>query len=473
MGAPCLRIYSSIFGLPKTWILKRSHIILSFLLAVLLVPFGWAQQTEVWTLKRCLEYARENNITIQQVQLNGLNNKYALTQSRASLFPTVNGSLSHSFSFGLSFDPTSFQQKTQQYQTTSGVLSSRFIIFNGLSNYYDIMANSLLYKASSLDYQQAIDDVSLNIIQLYMQVLFAQERLEIVRQQVDILRQQVERSTILFDAGAITKSTLLGIQSQLATQEVTLVNGENAVAQTTLALAQALNLPNTNIQVEKPDFSSVQVQPVGDGITAEMIYNTAITLRPNVKSSELKFLASKRQLASIRGGYYPTLAFTATISTAFSELRKQNPLDPNSPTIPFFDQLQQNNSQQLSFGMTIPIFNGLTTRMAVQRAKVSVKLAELDWQNQQMRLRNTIQQSYADAKAAYKTYMANLTSLESLREAYDYATERYNAGVINSVDYNDAATRFFNARTELLIAQYDYIFKTKVLDFYRGEPLGF
>lgn len=432
-----------------------------------------AQTGDVWTLTKCLEHAKNNNITIQQVKLSTQNAKYDLTQSKAELFPTLNANLNHTFSFGLSFDITSFQQKSQQYQTSSYGLSSRFIIFNGLSNYNQISANSYNYKASQQDYQQAIDDVSLNLIQLYMQVLFAKERLAIVQQQVDVLKMQVERTKLLAEAGVLTKGDYLSIQSQLATQELTLVQGENALAQAKLSLIQALNLETMEIEIEKPDFSGVEIKELDQMITAEMVYNTAITTRPNILSRELKFLAAKKTLAVIRGGYYPVISFTASINTAYSELRKQDPFDPNSPTIPYFDQLQQNNSQQLSFGMSVPLFNGLATRMAVQKAKVSVKLAELNMLNEKFVLRNTIQQAYTDAKAAYKTYQANKLGLESLEEAYNYAKERYNAKLITAVELNDASTRYFNAKTELLIAQFDYIFKTKVLDFYRGVELGF
>lgn len=442
----------------------------------LLFSTAFAQPSgEVWTLKRCLEYARENNITVRQVQLNSMNAKYDLIQSRADLFPTLNASAGHNFYFGLSFDPTSLKLQDQRYQSSSFGASSRFIIFNGLSNYYQVMANSYTYKAAQQDFQQAVDDVSLNIIQLYMQVLFAQERLEIVKQQVDVLSQQVERTGMLYDAGVVTRGDFLSIQSQLATQEVTQVNGENSLATAKLNLIQALNLPgmSMDIIIEKPDLSQFEVKEMDPTLTAENVFNTAITIRPNIKGKEYRLLGAKRTLAVIRGGYYPSLAFTASISTAFSELRKANPIDPLSPTIPFFDQLQQNNSQQLSFGLTVPIFNGLQTRMAVQKSKISVKQAEFDLLNEQLTLRNTIQQAYTDARAAYKVYISNTKNLEALEESFNYAKEKFEAKVINAVEFNDASTRYFNARTELLIAQYDYIFKTKVLDFYRGETLEF
>jgi outer membrane protein len=154
-------------------------------------------------------------------------------------------------------------------------------------------------------------------------------------------------------------------------------------------------------------------------------------------------------------------------------LLKQNPFDPNSPIVPFFDQLERNNAQQFSFGMNIPLFNGLQIRTAVKQSKIAYKNAELDLMNEKFLLKNTIQKSYADAKAAFKTYQANQQGLASFKENFEYAKQRFEANLINSVDYNDAATRYFNARTESLIALYDYIFKSKVLDFYKGKKLEF
>src|SRR5690606_34525154 len=153
--------------------------------------------------------------------------------------------------------------------------------------------------------------------------------------------------------------------------------------------------------------------------------------------------------------------------------RKTNPLDPNSPVMPFGEQLRQNNSQQLTFGMSIPILNGLQTRMQVQQAKITLYNSELNLQNEKLKLRNTIQKVFTDAVAAYNVYIANKTSLESLEEAYQYAVEKYQVKAINAFEFNDAATRYFNANTELLIATFGHVCKKKGLDFYQGKPRRF
>lgn len=454
--------------------MKSKTVVVLILLSRLLFPAHlFAQALDIWSLERCLDHARENNIAIKKGELAVQSAKANVTQAWAGLFPSVNGSLSESFNFGLRFDPTTMLLNDQRYSTSAISASSQFIIFNGLANYYSISQAKHNYKASQYDIQQVIEDVSLNIVNLYMQVLFAQDRLDIVTQQVGLLQQQVERTHLMYEAGSVNKSTLLSIEAQLATQELTKVNGENALAKAKLALIQLLNLDGFDIQIEKPDFSSVRMDEFNESETAQSIYLTALTIRPNILGKEYRAKAARKALIVARGSYYPQLTFNASISTIYSGLLKQNPLDPNSPVLSFFDQMQRNNAQQLSFGLNIPLFNGLQVRTAVKQSKLSYQNALLDLQNEQQTLRNTIQQVWADARAAFKTYEANLKNLSALEENYQYAQQRFEANMINSVDFNDASIRFFNARTELLISQYDYIFKTKVLDFYKGKKIQF
>jgi outer membrane protein len=335
------------------------------------------------------------------------------------------------------------------------------------------MANQYGQKASSYNWEQAINDVQLNIAQLYMQLLFAQERLEIIKQQVAQMEQQVERSQLLYEVGTITKGDYLSAVSSLATLQVNQTNGENAVASSKLALIQGLNLNQLEIQIETPDFSNVQITEFKEEQSLEGVYSYALQSWPSIKSKDATLWQFKRNLAVARGAYYPSISFNATISTTFSELRKEVPWDPNSPTIPYSNQLEQNFGQQVGFRLNVPIFNGLNTRTNVRLTKIQMWNAELDLENEKLKLRNTISQAYIDARSSYKTYSANKANLAALEENYQYAKDKFDVGLMNTVDFNDASYKYFNAKTELLLAQYDYILKTKVLDFYQGKKLEF
>lgn len=432
-----------------------------------------AQNAKEWTIQNCVDYALENNISIKQIQNNALISKYRLIASKADLAPTLNGNVSHTSSWGLQFDPSTLVLQNSYYQTANISASSRFIIFNGLANYYTISQNKFAHQADLLDFEQAKDDITLNIIQLYFQVLFAQERIKVLEEQIKTLEIQEERSRILNEAGSITKSEYLSIKSQLATQQVTLINGRNAFNDAMLQLTQALNLETTSIQIAPIDFEKLIVEEINNEINPDQVIQYAYSNRPVIKAFEKRIESAKRGLFAARGFYFPSIVMNASVGTLFTGNRKTNPLDPNSPVMPFGEQLRQNNSQQLTFGMSIPILNGLQTRMQVQQAKITLYNSELNLQNEKLKLRNTIQKVYTDAIAAYNVYIANKTSLESLEEAYQYAVEKYQVKAINAFEFNDAATRYFNAKTELLIATFDYVFKKKVLDFYQGKPIRF
>lgn len=426
-----------------------------------------------WTITKCLDYAKENNISIKQLNLNIQSSKAQTTQSWAALAPTANGSASHTWSYGLSFDNNSGILQNQQYQSSFYAAQFNWVLFNGLNNYYTIMASQWGQKASVYDFEQAVNDVQLNIMQLFLQLLFAQERLEILQQQMDAMQLQVDRSKLLFDVGTITKGDYLTAQSTLATTMVNFTNGENLVNSCKLSLMQALNLNQMDIKIEKPDFSNVKIDEFKEEATLEPIFDFAMKNTPIIKSKEASVWKFKRQLTAARGNYYPTISFGATLSTTFSELRKDY-TDPFNPIdIPYGTQLQQNFGQQLSFRLSVPIFNGLNVRTNVKLAKIQWMNSKLDLENEQYKLKNTIQKAYTDARAAYKTYMANKLNLEALEETYAYAKDKFDVGVITSVEFNDAANKYFNARTELLLAEYDYILKTKVLDFYQGKKLEF
>lgn len=433
----------------------------------------YSQTNSVWTVQNCVDYALENNISIKQIQNNAQISKYRLIASKADLAPTLNGSIGHTSSWGLQFDPSSLVLQNAYYQTANASASSRFIIFNGLANYYTISQNKFTHQADLLDFEQAKDDITLNIIQMYFQVLFAQERIKVLEEQIKTLQIQEERSSILYQAGSITKSDYLSIKSQLATQQVTLINGQNAAIEAMLQLTQSLNLETTHIQIAPIDFDKLIVEEMGNDVNPDQIIQFAFNNRPVIKASEKRIESAKRGLFASRGLYFPSIVMNASVGTIYSGNRKVNPLDPNSPIVAFGEQLKQNNSQQLSFGMNIPVFNGLQTRMQVQQAKITLLNAELNLQSEKLKLRNTIQKVYTDAKAAYNVYSANKISLESLEEAYQYAVEKYQVNAINAFEFNDAATKYFNAKTESLIATFDYVFKKKVLDFYNGKNIRF
>lgn len=428
---------------------------------------------KAWTLSDCIAHAEANNISLQQVKLQVDQARYGYIQSWAALLPTINLNASQSFNFGLKFDLTSGILQNQKFESFSTGASSNFVIFNGLSNYYNISQNKASWEAEKLGFRQAVDDLFLNITDLFMQVMFAEDRMKIAEKQLEQLRAQEQRTQILYEAGSLVKGEYLSIRAQAASQDVQYITAQNAYNMARLALAQALMVNPETLVLSYPNLESMDVPDPAALPRPAALVAEVLPQRPGVQAAEFRKKASLYGLKAARGNYYPTIGLNASASSIYSGLRKQNPLDPNSLPIPFDQQLKENFGQQFSFTLSMPILNGLSTRTSVQNAKIGLARAELNVLEQEMQLRNTIERAYADAMAAYKTWQASLVNLEALDEARQYAEDKFSVQAINALQYNDALTKFYQARTEMLIAKYDYFFKSLILEFYRGNRYTF
>jgi outer membrane protein len=443
------------------------------LLVLGLCAGSWVQGQKPMTLQACLAHAEQHNLSLQQVKLQVAQTRVAVIQSWVALMPSLNGSASQSTNFGLRFDPTSGILQDQKFESFSTGISSNFVIFNGLSNYNSIAQNQKSYEAEKAGYAQAIDDLHLNVTDLFMQVMFAEERVKIAAKQFDLLKAQTSRMQMLWEAGNVVKGEFLTLKAQTATQEVQFITAQNALKMAKLALAQALMLEPETLVLSYPPLDSlenVMTAPLPD---PKKVMASAVTMRPGLIAAQLRRDAARFGLRSARGNYVPTIGLNASASTIYSGLRKQNPFDPASPPIPFNQQMKENFGQQVSFSLSVPLLNGWSTRAAVQQAKIGLARAELSILEQENQLRNTIERAHADALAAYQTWQANQINLQALEEARQYAEDRFSVQAINALQFNDAVTRYFQAQTELLIAHYDFIFKSLVLQFYQGNRFKF
>jgi len=431
-----------------------------------------AQAQEVWTLQRCLEHARENNISLKQIQLQVEEARIGFRQAWARMLPTVNINSDFSENFGLNFDPNSLTLQSDNYSSFFSGASTNLFIFGGLQRYYGLRSAENTKQAASLDFQQAIDDLYLNVADLYLQTVFAEERLRIAQQQVQLLTVQCKRTKVLYENGALNKGEWLLLEAQRSTQEIQEVRAQNAFSLARLALCQALNLPGTELKTDTAQTLNMLRSMASKSLTAngpDQLFHFALDQRPGLKADEARVIAGRQSLWSARGSYFPTLSLGANINTVYSGLRKQNPLDPNSPPIPFLDQIRLNNSQTLSFSLNVPLFNALGVRSAVQRARINLIRAELALTQESQTFRNTIYRAWTDALAAEKTLEANRKNLEALRLSFSYVQSRFEVQAANSFEMNDASTKLFNAEAEYAIARFDALFKHMVLNFFQGQ----
>lgn len=457
---------------------------------------------EEWDLQRCISYAHQNNITVQQSRLNVERSEIGVKQSKFSLLPNLNAGATHGYNFGQRIDPFTNQFATERVRSNNLFLSSSLDLFNGFNRTKNIRQNEMELVASAYDLETIKNDIALQICLAYLQVLLNKENLEVSKNQAEITQQQVDRMEKLVDAGQMPRGNLYDLQSQLAQEQVNVVNNENAVRLSLLSLTQLMQLDRekaSEFDIVKPDLSDEGVELLTN--TSDDIYIRAKQNMPQVQAAEARQGAAEYALGSTRGLLYPTLRFEASLGSGYSGINRivvdegeftslpigtvnvngdvftVNSFPQPDPTTQVFEtkdftnQLEDNFNQNVQLVLTIPIFNGWNTKSNVELAKINQVDADLNYQQVTNQLRFDIEQAYADAKAALNTYVANEKALMALEESFKYAEVRYEQEVINAVDYNNTKNQYTNAQVNLINAKYDFVFRTKILDFYLGNPI--
>ena len=421
-----------------------------------------------WSLERCIIYALENNIQIKQQELDTRVKENALLQAKIDLLPSLNGSYSQSYSNGRTLDPTTYTFTENQTNVSGNIgASSQLDVFSGLQKINTIQQNQFDLKASLKDLEKLKNDISLNIAASYLQILLNTELMTAATSQYDVSLQQVERTEKLVVSGSLPRASLLEIQAQAAADELKVVNAQNSIDLSYLTLVQLLELESTkNFEIEIP---VIELTDTNDIITdLDQIYEVSQGILPQIKSAEYKLRSAQKFLCVAKSGYSPRISVTGNIGSLYSDARELIP----GVTYPTRDQLSDNFSKSLSFTINVPIFNGWYVNNSVSNAKISIQNYRYNLEYSKNLLYKEIQQAYADARAALKKYKASEKALVAMEESFKYTTQRFEVGLVNTVDYNTASNQLAITRSDLLQSKYEYIFKIKILDFYQGKPLS-
>ncbi|OFY48887.1 MAG: hypothetical protein A2W85_14560 [Bacteroidetes bacterium GWF2_41_31] len=429
-----------------------------------------------WTLEECINYAFENNIAIKKSIISVESADADLLQSKLNLLPTANGSASQSYRWGRNLNPQSNLYVTEQTDQTNFGLSSDITLFNGLQQINNVRKTQFDYLAVKYDSDKIRNDISLNVAAGYLLILFNIELVKNAERQVQTSQDQVNRTTKQVEAGALARGNLFDIQAQGASEEANLVSAQNNLMLAYLDLMQLLDLEaNTEFDVEKPLLEIIGTPTL---LPAEMIYNKAVTLMPEIKSAEYRVQSADRSLAMAKGMRSPRLSASGSYGSGFSrQILEITGYTPEGAPIfgdikAFNLQLKDNRSGSVYFGLNIPIFNGYQVTTNINQSKMYQETVDLNLQSEKLLLRKNIESSYADAIAAYQTYLARKKSVDAFIEAFKYTEEKFNVGMVNSTDYNVAKIQLANAESDLASSKFDYIFKTKILDFYLGKTLS-
>ncbi|MBS2098140.1 TolC family protein [Carboxylicivirga linearis] len=436
-----------------------------FVIALASITSSSAQEVKQWSLLECINYAHENNITVKRQLLNAEYQANVLKQSKLNMLPNLNASVSGSFNFGYTWIQQEAQNVEVNTRSLSSGLSSNVALFEGLTRQNTIKKNQYLLMQALEDNEKTKNDIALQITAQYMQILFDKELLAVAKEQYETSKLQVDRTQKLVDAGSVAMGNLLEIKSQAAKEALNVTQQENNLNLNILTLAQLLDLENPlDFAIETPTIPELEAfTPAGP----ENIYQTALEIMPEIKSSEHYVTSSEYDLKIAKGNYYPTISLGANIGANANWLAD----DPDGYNRPLWEQFKSTRNTYIGASLSIPIFNRLQARNGVANAKLGLQDANYQLQSAKLALRKEIQQAYADATAAYKNFLSSEEAVDSYKESFRYTEKKFNVGLVNSVDYNVSKTDFTKAQSDLLQAKYSYILRTKILDFYKGIPI--
>jgi outer membrane protein len=452
-----------------------------------------------------VDYALANNLNVQRSQFDVESAEVNKMTSKAAMFPSLNASVSNGYNWGRSINPVTNTFTTQQIRSLSPNANTSVTLFNGLRIQNQIKQANKDFAASEEDLQKAKNDLMLNVINLYVNVVFNKELLENAKFQLSSSQQQYERTKKQVEAGALPKSNELNLDAQVATNEVSVVNNENALNLSLLQLKQALQLPGSaDLDVEVPQL---EVQDLVIENSSQQIFDIARQSLPEIKAAQLRVNSSFYSVKAARGNMYPRLSASGSLNSNYSSANdRPQPsqtgeeiaiqqigyfTDPNSGTvipvssqvpIPTFvfsdgygyrDQLGDNFFRSAGITLSIPILNGLQSRAAVQRAIINRNVADINAKLANQTLRQSVETAYNDAFAASKTYNASTRQVQAREEAFRMTKQRFDIGAANYVEYQVAENDLFQAKSDLARAKYNFIFRKKLLDFYQGKPLDF
>ena len=467
------------------------------LLIILTIGFSSNAQIKKWTLQECVEYGLKNNISIRQSELDAKTANIDKKLAVGNFLPNLNANTSHSWNIGLNQNITTGLLENQTIQFTSANLSSNVDIYNGLQNQNRLRRAKMAQTASLYQLSKMQDDISLNIANSYLNILFNKENLKVQEAQLANDEKQLIRSQEMVDAGMVPRGDLLDMKATVANDKQRVVAAENTLFLSRLSLEQLLNLEDfENFDIADTDVDFI-VSPVL-AETPETIVQKANETRVEIKIAQTNLDIASRDIKIARGALQPSITgfysfstragysdrvsgFTPNTANPFSVIAQvegtgQNVLQQNflpvfSKAAPVLDQFSDNKGHNFGLQLSIPVFNGFSAKGNVERSKVSYERSNNALAQAKLDLETNVYRSITDAKGALNTYESSVTTMEARKEAFNYAKERYAVGMMNAFDYNQSQTLFINAQSDVIRAKYDALFKMKIVEFYFGIPI--
>lgn len=469
------------------------------LLGILLitVPASLFAQ-EKWDLRRCVDYAMTNNISVKQADIQARISALELQQAKLNRYPTASFSSNLGEQFGRSIDPTTNQFTTtnfffNQFQLQGGAQIYNFGRLKNLQAAADFNA-----QAALMDIERAKNDVALNVASYYLNVLSSKEQVNIINVQIEQTKAKYDVTKKKVDAGALPELNLAELESQLATDSSNLITAKTTFEQNTLYLKALLNIDMaTPFEVATPPVETIPLVPIAELQPAD-VYQLAVTTQPQQKVNALYLKGAEKSVKASKALMYPSITGFYGLNSAYNNqalgvigTTTVNPpigkvnidgtdyqVYPNQPfnqsiygKTKYFKQIDQNFSQSVGIGLTIPIFNNGSYKNNYERAKLDLLNLQQTKAQIDQTLQSNIYNAYANAVAALEKFSASGKSVASAQKAYDFASKRYEVGLLSTIDLITNQNNLLSAKLQQLANQYDYVFKMKVLEFYKGQGI--
>ena len=436
---------------------------------------GNAQQPQKWTLEDCVNYAWTHNISVKQSELDVQSAQIEKSAGFGAFLPSANANASHSWNVGLNQNITTNLLENQTTQFTSLGANVGVDIYKGLQNQHRFRKSKLAIIAAQYQLAKMKDDIGLNVANAFLQILFNKESLKVQKDQLSISEKQMQRTQEFVDAGVLPRGDVLDSKATVAADKQKVVVAENALLISKLSLAQLLQLDNfQEFDIVDADYQAVQSEVMFQ--TPAAIISKAKENRVELKLAKTNMDVASKDISIARSAYQPTIqgfyGFNSRISYADIPLfdATGNLIGTRGP-LPFSQQFNNNKGHQFGLQLNVPIFNGFSAKYNVMRAKVAFERTKIAYAQSELDLERTIYSAFTDAQGAYKAYESALTARDARSTALAYAKERFDVGLMNTFEYNQAQTLFVNAQSEVLRTKYDYIFRTKIVEFYFGLPI--
>jgi outer membrane protein len=479
---------------PETLIQQIAMKKIYYLIIVLSVTQQLLAQDK-FSLKQCVDIAIANNPQVKQSEWQMQTAQVNWQQARANLLPAINAGVGHGINQGRSIDPYTNSYNNQTLRVANYGANGNLPVFSGFNIQNTIRQNSLSYEAAKMDLQQNKDNTVLGVVLAYLQVLNNEDLLDLSRKQVEVSKQQVTRLEVLNKEGAVPPAQLYDLKGQLADNELAVVTNQNAWEAAKLALCQLMNIDfKRSMQLERLNASELNLVYEA---TVEQVYETASRQMGLVKAADLRKQSAAKAVLAARGNLFPSVSLVGSMNSNYSSAALQDifidkteqPTGAyvlyNGNTLPvlavssnfktekinYSNQLKNNIFTYVGVSVNIPILNNFQSRNRIKLAKISQQSAEITANNTRIQLKQDIEQAYLNMEAASSRYKVLQQQVEAFKESFRTAEVRFNEGVINSVDYVIAKNNYDRSVINFTQARYEYLFRTKVLDYYQAKPM--